>query len=86
MTMDNMYWRPTVKIPDGVKLSYSLKEVFRRKFRRIQRNDGFKIVLNRAHSNDVTYLQALIDARAEGAQELLDALKGHESIDIWLDI
>jgi hypothetical protein len=79
----SMYWRPVPKdLPRPELLSYDLKH---RLARRFWDHDGS---LNgepiEFDATQIPYLEGLADGGVEDAQELIDAIREHGSVHVWI--
>lgn len=72
----NLMWEPAKR--KAKSLPSSLMYILRDNF---GLNDG-RQTWTRAN---VPYLTALVHARIDGAQELIDAIEQHEEVEIWLE-
>lgn len=78
----SLYWRPVPDAPPPAELPYELKKAISQ---RIWGHDGSlhgdETVIGPEH---VGYLQGLADGGVAGAAELLDAVRDHGRVLIWI--
>lgn len=84
-----MYWRPTPHDPRGHVILPPLHSLLARAWLGQDGTLGTGPYTVSAcapsSTSNCAYLQGLVDAGLDGAQELLDAIGKHDSVDIWID-
>lgn len=79
-----MYWRPAPKTPPpGTDLPDTLKRIIADRF---WDHDGtlYAEAAQLGTQSDLAYLEGLRDAGVAGADELLEAIRKHGAIEIWI--
>lgn len=78
----SMHWRPVVRQPEG---GYVDDAVRYKLARRLWDQDGsLSTEPHELDKDDLPYLEGLRDGGTQGAQDLIDAIKKHGSIEIWV--
>jgi len=76
-----LYWRPDYK--DKNELDDTLKYIFAKRF---WGQDGSLTSSKvRVNENDIDYLQGLVDAGRKSAKELIEVIRKHGTILVWLE-
>jgi len=79
----SMHWRPANPIPEGHVVYDGLRQKLAR---RLWDHDG--TLTSDPHpltKEDVPYLEGLRDGGVSGAQDLIDAIRKHGTIDVWIE-
>lgn len=78
----SMYWRPVVRKPDGEHVPDSLRY---RLAQRIWDQDGSPPTdKDEIGPEIIPYLEGLHDGGVAGAEDLIEAIRQHGSIEIWI--
>lgn len=78
----SMYWRPVLPRPEG---EYVDDTVRHRLARRLWDKDGSESAEPHELTKDaLPYLEGLRDGGVKGAQDLIDAIRKHGRIEIWI--
>lgn len=79
----SMYWRPAPKEePPAHDLPYELKHTVAQRF---WNHDGtLHGDDHQLGKDDLPYLEGLADAGIDGARELIEAIKQHDSVLVWI--
>lgn len=80
----DLYWRPAPKdVPSGEDLPYALKKALAR---RLWGHDGS---LRGGHievgKEIVPYLEGLADGGVEGAAQLINLIRAHDVVELWIE-
>ena len=67
-----LYWKPVSKKEYQVG-DFQLRDILEKRY-------GYPSNLN---YSDIPYLEALVDAQVEGADELIEAIRKHDKIEIY---
>lgn len=77
-----MYWRPVFPRPEGEYVDDDLRYALAR---RLWDQDGsLSTQSHELDKGDLPYLEGLRDGRVEGAQEIIDAIRKHGTIEVWI--
>lgn len=81
--MSTLYWKPAPKDePPDRELPAPLRNVLAK---RLWNHEGaVHAVETEVGDWSVSYLEGLADGRVDGAQELLDAIRAHGAVLIWI--
>lgn len=78
----SMYWRPVRPKPEGTYVDDRLRHVLAR---RLWNQDGsLSASPDVLDENMIPYLEGVRDAGVPAAQELIDAIKKHEVVEVWI--
>lgn len=78
----SMYWRPVNPKPEGEYVEDAVRYAIAKRLWDGNASDSTE--KHEIESYDIVYLQGLRDAGVKGAQELLDAVRKHGNIEIWI--